>query len=145
MVKNIFFVFRHISIHFEKSFFRIYLLRAASRAPEGASEFCFRKYFLWKFRRVAGLRRGRPVKRMEWVFQQFEEHGLTILIQKCDWNKLTSFSQLPDCSSPDFCKKMNFNSFHQEGVWKNQEVCIFKFLKLQSVQIPSILSKDVFE
>ena len=47
---------------------------------------------------------------------QFEEHGLTILVQKCDWNKLTSFSQLPDCSSPDFCQKMNFNSFHQRGV-----------------------------
>ena len=73
-----------------------HILRAASRAPEGASEFCFRKYFYENLDVQAGLRRGRLSR------------------------KLTSFSQLPDCSSPDFCQKMNFNSFHEGGVWKNE-------------------------
>ena len=41
-----------------------------------------------------------------------------MLVQKSDWKKLTSFSQLPDCSSPYFCQNIYLNSFHQEGVWK---------------------------
>ena len=53
--------------------------RAASRAPEGASEFCFRKYFLWKFRRASLASKGPPC----------QEHGMSFSIRSTSiWRKL---------------------------------------------------------
>ena len=54
-----------------RSFFSPIKQRAASRAPEGASEFCFRDYFLWKFKRASRASKGPPCK----------EHGMSFSIR----------------------------------------------------------------
>ena len=95
-----------------------------------------------------GPRRGRPVKAWNEFFNKVDIN-LKKMVWQCWFKNVIGTNWLHFLSflivQPYFCQKMNLNSFHQGGVWKMSKGCIFKFLKMQSVQNPSLLSKDVFE
>ena len=76
------------------------------------------------------------------VFGNFSRSGLLTKWEKFSFSSLWSFTTL---KSHYFCQKMDLNSFCQAAFEKMSKVCIFKFLKPQSVQNPLLLSKVVFE
>ena len=76
---------------------------------------------------------------------QFEENDLTMLVQKYDWKKLTSFSHLPHCSSFTFVKILIWIVFTKRAREKMSKVYIFQVFEAAERSKSLHLSKDVFE
>ena len=81
---------------------------------------------------------------MSFPYYGLKEHGLKLLVQKCDWNKFISFCHLPACRSTYFCQKKSLGIFNETGCWQNEKNFSFQVSETPQLWKALTLFKRIF-